>query len=58
VDLGFHHGWSLGQLAEGAVELGGRRGGGALGDGHAEFLEQGLGLVLVDIHGRSEKGGQ
>ena len=51
VDLGFDHGGALRQQGEGGVELGGRLGGGTLGDGHAEFLEERFGLILVNVHG-------
>ncbi len=54
VDLGLDHGRALGEGGEGGVELLGGLGGGALGDGHPVFLEQCLGLILVDVHAKGK----
>ena len=50
VDLGFHHGRALGEGGEGGDEGLGVGGGGAFGHSDAEFLKEGFGLILVDVH--------
>ena len=50
VDLRFHHRRALGEGGEGGDEAGGAGGGGAFGHGDAEFLKEGFGLILVDVH--------
>jgi hypothetical protein len=55
VDLGFDHGGTFGEGGEGGIELLGGLGGGSLGNGNPVFLEQCLGLILVDIHAKGLK---
>ncbi len=52
VDLRLHHGGAFGELRQRGVELLLCFGGGTLGNGHPELLEQGLGLVFVNVHGK------
>ena len=51
MDLGLHHGRALGQLGQRVDDFLGGGGRGALGDGHTVLFEEGLGLVLVNVHG-------